>query len=99
MVEVISDFVEDFAPSVVLLSSPRTHFRPRRPHVSPSTRFRAAGICGLAIVLGMFLPSWSDEPKGKSYALLVGVKDYGERSTLGPLKYTENDAEELAKVL
>jgi hypothetical protein len=36
--------------------------------------------------------------KGKRYALLVGVRDYDHRK-LEPLKCTENDAEELAKVL
>jgi formylglycine-generating enzyme required for sulfatase activity len=35
---------------------------------------------------------------GKKYALLVGVRDY-DSSKLDPLKYTENDAEDLAGVL
>jgi hypothetical protein len=39
------------------------------------------------------------EEKGKSHALLIGVKDYPEDSPFAPLKYTENDVEELARVL
>src|SRR5687768_2306771 len=35
---------------------------------------------------------------GKKYALLVGVKEY-DHASLGDLKYSENDAEELAKIL
>jgi hypothetical protein len=36
--------------------------------------------------------------RGKKYALVVGVRDY-ESSKLDPLRYTENDAEDLAAVL
>jgi hypothetical protein len=38
------------------------------------------------------------QAKGKRYALLVGVRDYDHRK-LDPLRHTENDAEELGKVL
>ncbi len=37
-------------------------------------------------------------PPGKSHALLVGVRDYAAE-TFGPLEYTENDVEELARLL
>jgi formylglycine-generating enzyme required for sulfatase activity len=36
--------------------------------------------------------------KGKKHALLVGVRDY-DSGKFRPLKYTENDAEEMARVL
>ena len=39
----------------------------------------------------------AQEPAGKRYALLVGVKDYG--IALKPLDYTENDGIELADLL
>jgi hypothetical protein len=39
-----------------------------------------------------------DVPSGNKFALLVGVTEY-KGSALAALKYTENDAEELAKVL
>jgi uncharacterized caspase-like protein len=64
------------------------------PH---ATLLRAA-LCGLLLALGVLLPAWSDEAKGKKYALLVGVKEY-QRETFPDLKYTENDVEELAKIL
>jgi hypothetical protein len=54
------------------------------------------------ILLGLLLlpPLQGEEPSGqnKAYALLVGVKTF-DHSSLGELKYTENDAEELAKLL
>src|SRR5947209_3062908 len=78
---------------------PTCHPSPGDSRMSATTWFRLLGVSALAIVLGFVIPAWTDTPKGKSYALLIGVKDYGERATLGPLKYTENDVEELAKVL
>jgi formylglycine-generating enzyme required for sulfatase activity len=67
--------------------------------MSPKAWFRCVGLCAVLVALAS-LVGWSDDAKkGKGYALLVGVKDYGGRSTLGALKYTENDVEELAKVL
>jgi formylglycine-generating enzyme required for sulfatase activity len=39
-----------------------------------------------------------DPPKGKKYALLVGVKDYGH-ARLSKLRFTENDVEALAELL
>ena len=36
---------------------------------------------------------------GGDYALLVGVKNYGQRSGFNALQFTENDIEALAKVL
>jgi formylglycine-generating enzyme required for sulfatase activity len=38
------------------------------------------------------------KPKGKKYALLVGVKEY-DHARLGKLRFTENDVKELAEVL
>jgi formylglycine-generating enzyme required for sulfatase activity len=43
-------------------------------------------------------PGVAQTKKGKSHALLVGIRDYDHRS-LTPLKYTENDVEKLAKLL
>jgi hypothetical protein len=60
---------------------------------------RLVVLAGVVIVLGFVSEGWTGAPKGNSYALLIGERDYVARSTLGPLKYTENDVEELAKVL
>jgi TPR repeat protein/uncharacterized caspase-like protein len=49
-------------------------------------------------------PAWGDEapatnaPAGKKFALLVGVRTYGH-SKLPDLQYTENDVEDLARLL
>src|SRR5262245_25722233 len=69
---------------------------PRRAVMSPRTWARLVLLGGL---LGFLLPGRTAEPVGKGYALLVGVRDYGERATLGPLLFTENDVEQLAEVL
>src|SRR4051812_24607571 len=66
--------------------------------MSPASWFRAVGLCGFAVVLGVLVPAWSDEEKGKKYALLVGVNEY-ESGKLASLQYAENDVDELAKVL
>jgi uncharacterized caspase-like protein len=42
--------------------------------------------------------SQAQTDKGKKYALLVGVRDY-DSGKLEPLRFTENDAEDLADVL
>jgi formylglycine-generating enzyme required for sulfatase activity len=52
----------------------------------------------LLLALALPLMGRADRPKGKKYALLVGVKSY-EHNKLPDLKYTENDVEELAKIL
>jgi hypothetical protein len=53
----------------------------------------------LFCVLGLALPvQGRAAPLRNKYALLVGVKEY-DHARLGKLKYTENDVEELAKVL
>ena len=67
--------------------------------MSPRSWCRLVVLSGLLVWLGFAVPGWTETPKGKSYALLVGVRDYGGRSTLGPLKYTQNDVEALARVL
>jgi hypothetical protein len=66
--------------------------------MSAATWLRRVGLCCFVVMLGVFVPGWSQEAKGKKYALLVGVKSY-DHNKLGDLKYTENDAEEMAKVL
>jgi hypothetical protein len=43
-------------------------------------------------------PAPKPAPRGQAHALLVGVCDY-EHSALIPLRYTENDVEELARLL
>jgi hypothetical protein len=65
--------------------------------MTASTWPRLVGLCCF-VVLGALVPGWSQETKGKKYALLVGVKSY-DHSKLSDLKYTENDAEEMAAVL
>jgi formylglycine-generating enzyme required for sulfatase activity len=75
-----------------LITSPRDEIMSRR------TWLRLVLLSGLLVALGLLLPGWTETPKGKSYALLIGVRDY-QRATLTPLKYTENDVEELALVL
>jgi hypothetical protein len=51
------------------------------------------------IILATFLPAApAQTATGKSYALLIGVRDYDHRD-LDPLQYTENDVEELARLL
>src|SRR5262245_47675675 len=54
--------------------------------------------CALSVVALLLSPPVSAQTAGKRYALLVGVKDY-EHDKLSDLSYTENDVEELAKVL
>jgi uncharacterized caspase-like protein len=53
-------------------------------------------VLGAALVLP--LAAESEKPRGKKYALLVGVNSY-EHARLPNLKYAENDVTELAKVL
>ena len=65
---------------------------------SPSSWFRAVGLCCFVVLFAALVPIRSEESKGKRYALLVGVRSY-EHSKLSDLKYTENDAEETAKIL
>jgi uncharacterized protein len=59
----------------------------------------SVGFVRALLVLAALLSSVaSAQAAGKRYALLVGVKEY-EHADFSNLKYTENDAEELAKVL
>src|SRR5262249_27616980 len=53
---------------------------------------------GAALLLPLADTGRAAPAKGKKYALLVGVKKYKD-DKLGDLKYTENDVEELAKLL
>src|SRR4051812_46138994 len=66
--------------------------------MSPSTWLRAVGLCCFTLVLMALLPLRSDEPKGKKYALLVGVTRYDSKN-FTDLKYAGNDADEMEKVL
>jgi hypothetical protein len=43
--------------------------------MSPSW-VRAVLLCGCVAVVGVLVPGWADEAKGKKYALLVGVTEY-----------------------
>lgn len=67
--------------------------------MSPATWFRSLGLAALLIAMSFVLPAWPDDtPKGKKYALLVGVTEYkGEQ--FASLRYTENDVEKLADIL
>ncbi len=67
-----------------------------------SLAFRLGGFLALVLLAGLVaLPTSSQgqaAKKGKKYALLVGVNTY-EHEDLKALKYTENDVEQLAKLL
>jgi TPR repeat protein len=56
-------------------------------------------VCALLAALAALAGAAPAHAAGKRYALLIGVRDYKERATLGPLLYTENDVEELARLL
>src|SRR3712207_3074718 len=57
-----------------------------------------AALCVAASLALLPPPAEAQSPRGKRYALLVGVNEY-DHAKLPALRYTENDAEELAKVL
>ena len=60
---------------------------------------RGLALAGVCLTSALVLtPILAQAKKGKSYALLVGVRDY-EHAALNTLAYTENDVEELAKLL
>jgi formylglycine-generating enzyme required for sulfatase activity len=52
----------------------------------------------LSTVVAGLLPAWGQAPRGKKYALLVGVTRY-RHARLPDLKYTERDVEDLARLL
>lgn len=64
--------------------------------------FVRSAFGAVPILFGLFLaaPLQGDEAarQNKAYALLVGVQSF-DHSSLGELRYTENDVEELAKLL
>jgi hypothetical protein len=66
--------------------------------MSPSRWFRPVALAGLVLAACFAMPAWTQGAKGKKYALLVGVTNY-QSSHFTKLKYTENDVEELAKLL
>jgi TPR repeat protein len=58
-------------------------------------------VAVLSLVIAAWLsaaPALARTPEGKKYALLVGVKSY-DHASLSDLKHTENDVEELARLL
>jgi formylglycine-generating enzyme required for sulfatase activity len=68
-------------------------------HSAPASRwFVAVLLSSLVAALVLLNASQAQMDKGKKYALLVGVRDY-RSSKFDPLRFTENDAEELADVL
>jgi formylglycine-generating enzyme required for sulfatase activity len=54
-------------------------------------------LCALAALV-LLAPGRAEAPKGSKHALLVGVRDY-DHDKLPNLRFTENDVEELARVL
>src|SRR4051812_40818771 len=62
-------------------------------------RFGLLAALALAGVPALARGQAPDAPKGEGYALLVGVKKYDKSSEMRPLRYTERDVVELAKVL
>jgi uncharacterized caspase-like protein len=65
---------------------------------TPVYRFLAAVLLSSLVALVLLDAGQAQTSKGKKYALLVGVRDY-DHSRFAPLRYTENDMEELAKAL
>jgi uncharacterized caspase-like protein len=63
-----------------------------------SLAWRLLPVLVLSALAGVLLPLWGQEPGGKKYALLVGINTY-EHEKLTPLRYAENDARGLSKVL
>lgn len=61
-------------------------------------RFLLVGAVVAAVVPAPWLLSLADEPGERRFALIVGVKDY-QGTEMSNLKYTENDAHDLAAVL
>jgi hypothetical protein len=55
-------------------------------------------LSSFAVSLALPGPSAAETTTGKKHALLVGVRTY-DSTKFEPLRYTENDAEELARVL
>jgi formylglycine-generating enzyme required for sulfatase activity len=66
--------------------------------MSCQTRFRLVVLSAVVVLAGFAVAGWTQDSNGKRYALLVGVREY-DHAKLPPLKYTENDVEELARVL
>jgi cyclophilin family peptidyl-prolyl cis-trans isomerase len=64
--------------------------------VKPSLAAALLGVCLVALPAPG--PGQSAAARGKKYALLVGVKSY-DHDALPDLKYTENDVEDLARIL
>src|SRR5947207_12812837 len=56
------------------------------------------GLLALTLLLPLAAQDPRYTPGGKKYALLVGVKQY-KQGELTNLKYTENDVNDLAKLL
>ena len=67
------------------------------PH-SLAIRLGSLLVALSATLMALPDPLQGEAVKGKKYALLVGVNTY-KHEDLKPLKYTENDVEELAKLL
>jgi formylglycine-generating enzyme required for sulfatase activity len=69
------------------------------PHSLPASRCLAFVVVS-SLVAGVALlgPGLAQTEKGKKYALLVGVRSY-DHDSLPDLKHTENDVEEVGKVL
>jgi TPR repeat protein len=59
---------------------------------------RRFAALSLVLLAGLLLAQGDGAAKGKRYALLVGVKDY-DHAKLSPLRFTENDVVELARLL
>jgi formylglycine-generating enzyme required for sulfatase activity len=64
----------------------------------PRRLLPAALLPALAVCLALLSSSPAQTPEGTRHALVVGVLDY-DHAKLPSLQYTENDAEDLARVL
>jgi formylglycine-generating enzyme required for sulfatase activity len=64
----------------------------------PRLALRLLSLFAVLLLLVLALPGPAQPGGGRKHALLVGVRDY-DSAKLDPLKYTENDVEELARVL
>jgi hypothetical protein len=69
------------------------------PHTLPASRCLAVVVVSsLVASLVLLAPGLAQTEKGKKYALLVGVRSY-DHDSLPDLMHTENDVEEVGKVL
>ena len=63
-----------------------------------ASRLFLCRFCCLLLLAALLVPASAVGAEGRKYALLVGVRDY-DHAKLPPLRYTENDVEDLGRLL